>query len=588
LIVRLAYNAALMTTQSDSNNLLEYFLGDEKLKRFGERQAIEFRGQPITYIELRQAVDFCVKALQELGVKSGDRVALLLYDSPDFIAYYLATVYLGGISVPINTFLKTVEITFILADSGAKLLIAEAELAAHLDLQGSDNVSKELLSILLVQLNGDGKGVGIKGLREVSNGQIIGAHNPAPIGTIEGDSSALSANLGNPEIEAKPTNLSNQLEVSNLDNVPYRDESNHPENIESQKGGKIPLGPLTPAILLYTSGSTGTPKGALHSQGNVLATIEGFGSDVLKLQADDRVFSASRLYFAYGLGNSLSFPIAAGATVILEDRRPVPKLIAEIFQSQRPTVFFAVPAVFGALLDLHKSGECLDISSIRLCISAGEALPASIFSEWLETFGIAILDGIGSTEMLHMFISNRAGNAIAGSSGTPVKGYMAEILDDSGKPIVPGGQGNLWIKGPSAMLGYWKRDDLTAKVMRQGFMKTGDIYRLDEQGFYYHMGRSDDCFKVKGLWVSPVEIESILLSHGEVIEAAVVASTDDLGLATAKAYLVIRKGSETLKQELYEYASARLAPYKTPTQYEIVDEMPRTSTGKIQRFKLRS
>lgn len=572
LIDRLAYNPALMTTLNDSNHLLEYFLGNDKLEGLGHPDAIEFRGQTITYIELRKAVEFCLKALQELGVKPVDRVALLLYDSPDFIAYYLATVSLGGISVPINTFLKPEEIAFILLDSGAQLLIAEEDLAKNLDPPESDNVNEKLPSILMVVLEGEW----INGLRGVYHRQIGGAGGPAMPDRMETNQAYTRAPV---ESETKTQGEP----INGLDNKEFiNTESIFPGQIE---GKSIEL--MTPALLLYTSGSTGRPKGALHSQGNVLATIEGFGKDVLKLQPGDKVFSASRLYFAYGLGASLTFPLAAGASVILENRRPTPRLIAEIFQNQKPTVFFAVPAVYRALLDLHNSGEALDVSSIRLCISAGEALPAAIFAEWQETFGITILDGIGSTEMLHMFISNREGSAIAGSSGKLVKGYEAEILDDSGNAIAIGEQGNLWIKGQSAMLGYWRRDDLTAKVLRDGFMKTGDVYRLDEEGFYYHIGRSDDCFKVKGLWVSPVEIESVLLTHTEVVEAAVIASTDENGLATAKAYLVIRKGSETLKQELHEYARARLALYKTPTQYEFVNELPRTSTGKIQRFRLR-
>jgi acyl-coenzyme A synthetase/AMP-(fatty) acid ligase len=561
-----------MTTQSDSNNLLEYFLGKEKLKRLGDHEAIEFRGQKRTYKELRQAVDFCKDVLLKLGVKSGDRVALLLYDSPDFIAYYLATVSLNAICVPINTFLSAEEIAYILIDSGSHLLIAEEELAKNINLPESDNVKEKLLSILMVLWEGEW----VEGMRAVYYREIVGGGLPSNPDGLEATQLYLKTAS---EREIKP-----QKDSTNVGSIEESFQTQSSSHIRSEE--KF-IGLITPALLLYTSGSTGMPKGALHSQGNVKATIDGFGTDVLKLQPGDKVFSASRLYFAYGLGASLSFPLAAGSSVILESRRPTPKLIAEIFQMQKPTVFFAVPAVYRALLDLHKSGEELDISSIRLFISAGEALPSTIFSEWLETFGNTILDGIGSTEMLHMFISNREGNAKAGSSGNLVKGYEAEILDDSGKPVGTGEQGNLWIKGASTMLGYWQRDDLTASVMRGDFMKTGDVYRLDEQGFYFHIGRSDDCFKVKGLWVSPVEIESVLLTHTEVVEAAVVVSTDENGLATAKAYLVIRQGSETLKRELFEYASARLAPYKTPTQYEFVKEMPRTSTGKIQRFKLR-
>jgi benzoate-CoA ligase family protein len=517
-----------MTTQKDPFNLLDYFLGDETLESIGAHLAIEFRGLKLSYNELRQIVDSCRETLLSLDVKAGDRIALLLYDSPEFVAYFLATASLGAICVPVNTFLSAEEINFILSDSGSTVLIAEDDLAKKIFKTESDNEKKKWMSILIVGEYEEGSQAGMRS-------------------------------------------------IDLLSVLSMRESSS--DSFSSVKA--------TPALLLYTSGSTGTPKGALHSQGNVAATIEGFGSDILRLQSGDCVFSASRLFFAYGLGNSLSFPLAAGARVILENRRPTPQMIANIFAEQKPTVFFGVPAVYRALLDFHESVERLDTSSLRMCVSAGEALPAAIFEEWQQTFGMTILDGIGSTEMLHMFMSNRLGAAKTGSSGNLICGYEAVILDDAGNKTAIGEQGNLWIKGASAMLGYWQRDDLTAAVMRDEWMRTGDVYRQDEEGYYYHIGRSDDCFKVKGLWVSPIEIESVLLTHPEVVEAAVVASTDENGLATAKAYLVIRQGSETLKKELYEYVSARLAMYKTPTQYEFVKEMPRTSTGKIQRFKLR-
>lgn len=563
------------------NNLQDFFLSDDRLTNIGSRRAIEFREQALTYNDLRQAVDACIERLLRFGVEAGDRVALLLYDSPDFIAYFLATVSLRAICVPINTFLSPEEVTFILSDSGAKLFIAEADLAEFSVLPGSDNVKGNLLSILVVSSEFE-EG---RGLRAISFQKLAGNTSNESIhliaSSVESNESISKSGLIE-STESKESLFNSEL-IESEDS-----ETGNRFDEDSQFAQTAPLvAPETPCLLLYTSGSTGTPKGALHSLGSLFATIDGFGADVLQLVDTDRVYSASRLYFAYGLGNSFSFPLAAGATTILDSRRPTPGVISEILTQRRPTIFFAVPAVYRSLLDLHKSGEPIQTESLRMCISAGEALPATLFSEWLETFGLTILDGIGSTEMLHMFISNRSGSAKAGSSGTPVKGYEAVILNDSGDPTPIGEQGNLWIRGASAMLGYWHREDLTSMVMRQGFMKTGDVYRQDEDGFYYHIGRSDDCFKVKGLWVSPVEIESVLLAHPEVIEAAVVAGKDENGLATAKAYLVIRKGSETLRKELYEFASARLAPYKTPTQYEFVKEMPRTSTGKIQRYKLR-
>jgi benzoate-CoA ligase family protein len=538
LIGKLTDNRGLMSTEY-SFNLLEYFLSDERLTTIGSQTAIEFHEHQYTYQDLRVEVSCWTAELTTRGVKEGDRVALLLYDSPQFIACFLAIVAKGAICVPINTFLNREEVQFILSDSGSSVVITEDELTDKIFESGSDNENRDSLFVLNIG---------------------------------ESECAVFVYNREGLEL--------NRSKIGDIHYTPIKESDLNPAN--------NPINTDTPALILYTSGSTGTPKGALHSHGNVAATVEGFGESVLQLQSTDKIFSASRLFFAYGLGNSLSFPLAAGATVILENRRPSPQIISKIFIEHAPTVFLAVPAVYRALLDLHASGASVDTSSLRLCVSAGEALPATIFDEWQRTFGMTILDGIGSTEMLHMFISNREGAARAGSSGQVVAGYEAEILDDGGNQTPVGEQGNLWVKGSSAMAGYWRRKDLTEQVQRDGWLRTGDVYCQDKEGYYYHIGRSDDCFKVKGLWISPIEIESVLLGHPEVVEAAVVASVDENGLATAKAYLVIRKGSETLKKELYEFARARLATYKTPTQFEFVTEMPRTSTGKIQRFKLRA
>ncbi len=256
------------------------------------------------------------------------------------------------------------------------------------------------------------------------------------------------------------------------------------------------------AFLLYTSGSTGRPKGVMHTHRNLPVTVETFGKHVLQAQPADRLFSSSRLFFAYGLGNSLSFPLSAGATVILCPARPTPQVITDVFSQQRPTIFFGVPAVFRALLAHKRAGHALDSSTIRCCISAGEKLPAGLYHEWKETTGLDILDGIGSTEMLHMFFSNRREQIMPGSSGRVVPGYEAKLLDNAGHEVDGAGTGDLFIKGGSAFAGYWQDEEKTAATIRAGWVHTGDIYRRDEAGNYWCEGRSDDLFKVKGLWVS--------------------------------------------------------------------------------------
>jgi benzoate-CoA ligase family protein len=506
-------------------NLGDYFLGEDPLLQFGNGTAVEFRDNRISYSELRAEVASWAQTLLNRDVNKGDRVALLLYDSPEFIACFLAIVSLGAVCVPINTFLPQRDVAFILSDSAARLLIVESELQDRVMVS---NESEAQCAILKVD---------------------------AQTRTLCGEAGARA------DTRVRPYVVDTTRE--------------------------------TPAFLLYTSGSTGTPKGVLHLHGSIPVTVEYYASHVLRLTEEDRVFSSSRMFFAYGLGNSLSFPLAAGATVLLEPERMSTERLARFTEDRKPTVFFGVPAVYLSLLDYRSSGRRVDFSSVRLCVSAGEALPAKIIEDWQREFGLTILDGIGSTEMLHIFISNREGNSRAGSSGTVVEGYDARLMDDAGQEVNANTLGNLWVRGGSATAGYWNRPDLTEAAIVDGWVSTGDIYRRDEDEFFYHVGRSDDCFKVNGLWVSPIEVESVLVSHDAVSEAAVVCEVDANGLATARAYVVIRQAEcpdvleDALEDELRKYACSRLPQYKVPTHIEFIEEMPRTSTGKIQRYKLR-
>jgi benzoate-CoA ligase len=351
-----------------------------------------------------------------------------------------------------------------------------------------------------------------------------------------------------------------------------------------------PVGEDATAFILYTSGSTGRPKGAVHVHRNLPATVETFCRRVLRVEPEDRLFSSSRLFFAYGLGNSLSFPLGSCAASILCKERPTPQAIAEVFEKYRPTIFFGVPAVFRALLEHVSRGAVLETGSLKFCVSAGERLPRRIFREWKELTGLDILDGIGSTEMLHMFIANSREEIRVGSSGRVVPGYEVKLTDASGREVEGEGTGDLWVKGPSACKGYLKEPEKTAATMLDGWVRTGDLYRRDDEDHYWFEGRADDLFKVKGMWVSPVEVEDALLSCAEVLEAAVVPMIDSNGLSSAVAYVVLKSkqpGGADVEEKLHTHLSSRLPPYKRPAEFRFADALPRTATGKLQRFKLR-
>jgi 4-hydroxybenzoate-CoA ligase len=347
--------------------------------------------------------------------------------------------------------------------------------------------------------------------------------------------------------------------------------------------------PETPAFVLYTSGSTGSPKGAVHCHGHIPHTVATYGRHVLAITPADRLFSSSRLFFAYGLGNSLSFPLSLGATSVLCRERPRPPIIADILARSRPTVFFGVPAVYRALLDHQPHGYSLQTDSLRLCVSAGEHLPASIHHDWKVTTGLDILDGIGSTELLHIFISNRSGAVRPGSSGVPVDGYEIKLTNDHGQTIEDAGRGHLHVRGASALSCYWNLPQKTAETIREGWVRTGDVYRRDDSGFYWFEGRSDDMFKSSGMWVSPAQVESVLATHPAVIESAVIGEPDAAGTSSVSAFVVLRDhgADRTVLDAIRAHAARDLPGYMVPKRLRAIAELPRTPTGKVQRFKLR-
>ena len=344
----------------------------------------------------------------------------------------------------------------------------------------------------------------------------------------------------------------------------------------------------SPAFWLYTSGTTGTPKGAMHRHGSMRSTAETYAADVLGIGPDDVCYSVAKIFFAYGLGNSLTFPFSVGARAVLDRARPTPARAASILAAHRPTLFFAGPTFYAALLTADVPADTF--SSVRLCVSAGESLPADLYRRFTGRFGVEVLDGIGSTEALHMFISNRPDSIRPGSSGLLVDGYDARLLDENGSPTPLGEIGNLWIKGDSVCAFYWNQHAKTKNTIEGHWLRTGDKYTQDADGFYWYAGRSDDMLKVGGLWVSPVEVENALVAHGSVLECGVVGREDRDGLVKPMAFVVLRDGtpsSPELAKELQQFVRERLAEYKRPRWVEFLPELPKTATGKTQRFRLR-
>ena len=345
-------------------------------------------------------------------------------------------------------------------------------------------------------------------------------------------------------------------------------------------------GEESPAFWLCTSGTTGRPKLAMHRHADLRITAETYAREVLSISRDDRFYSVGPMFHAYGLGNSLAFPFSVGATAILEPTRPpTPQLVADITRSERPTLFFGLPTFFAALAAAELPSDTF--ASVRFAVSAAEALPSEIFTRFREAYGIEILDGIGSTEMMHIFISNRPSEIRPGSSGTVVGGYEVRLLDDGGSEVGSEEPGTLFVRGESAALGYWCRSTETRRTFRGEWVRTGDLYMRSDDGYYTHLGRSDDMLRVGGEWVSPVEVEAALVEHPEVLEAAVVGQRDDRGLEVPVAYVIPRPGATPAREELIEFCRSRLAGFKRPRQIVLVDDLPKTATGKIQRYMLR-
>jgi benzoate-CoA ligase len=511
-----------------------------------ERNLVAGRGAKIAYIDdhgsytysqLAERVNRAANALSSLGLGMETRIMLAHLDTIDFPAVFLGAIKAGVIPIAANTLLTTEDYRFMLADSRARaLVLSEALLPTFEPILGS-------LPFLEYVIVSGGTG-------SIDNDAIDAASGKGSVKRRHLQTLMASAATG-----FKPA-------ATTCDDV---------------------------CFWLYSSGSTGTPKGTVHIQSSLIQTAELYAKPVLGIREDDVVFSAAKLFFAYGLGNGLTFPLSAGATTVLMAERPTPAAVFERLKQHRPTIFYGVPTLFGAMLASPDLPLPEDVS-LRVCTSAGEALPADLGRRWTEHFGNEILDGIGSTEMLHIFLSNRPGEVRYGTTGKPVPGYRVRLVDEHGKEVAAGELGELQISGPSSATQYWNKREKSLQTFVGEWTRAGDKYSVDADGYYTYGGRSDDMLKVSGMYVSPFEVEAALMTHPDVLEAAVVGDVDDQDLVKPRAFVVTKPGvaqSGQLADALKQHVKNMLAPYKYPRWIEFTDELPKTATGKIQRFKLR-
>jgi benzoate-CoA ligase len=491
----------------------------------GDRLAIATTGgTELTYAQVAAAANRAGSALRELGVEMENRVLMAVLDGPEFAATFFGAIKLGAVPVPVNTNLKAGDYAQLLADSRARVAVVSAPLAD-----------------LFRQVRG--------GLHDLRHLVVIGEAAPGEHAYAEITGAASD------RLEAADTTA---------DDV---------------------------CFWLYSSGTTGLPKGVMHLQHDMRCVVETYGRGVLGIDETDVTFSVAKLYFAYGLGNALYLPFGVGAATVLLSGAPAPATVVEVVRRFRPTIYYAVPTSYANTLAADPEVWAgADFGSVRVCVSAGEPLAGSILERWRERTGTHILDGIGSTECCHIFISNRLDDVRPDCSGTVVPGYDARIVNAAGHDVPDGEVGRLLVSGDSVCAGYWNQHERTRRTIRGEWIDTGDQYVRDADGHYRYQGRSDDMLKVGGIWVSPTEVEAALNAHEAVLECAVVAVIDEQRLVRPEAYVVLRAGgpgSVELEQELRDHVRARLAHHKCPRDFHFVDELPKTATGKIQRFRLR-
>jgi len=481
----------------------------------------------LSYGALEERLRRLAAGLRAMGVKREERVLLLMHDGNHWPVAFLGAMYAGIVPVAVNTLLTADDYAYMLDHSRAQVAL----------------VSGALLPVLAAAMT--------KSDHELQH--VIVSRPLAPLAPAQSEFEAfLQAHAPMPR--------------------------------------PAPTGGDDPGFWLYSSGSTGRPKGTVHSHANPYWTAELYGKRVLGVAEGDVCFSAAKLFFAYGLGNALSFPMSVGATTLLMAERPTPDAVFKRWTGGvgdvRPTIFFGAPTGYAGML-AHPALPHRSQVVLRLASSAGEALPAELGQRFTEHFGVEVIDGIGSTEMLHIFISNLPGRVRYGTTGWPVPGYTVELRGDDGAPVPDGEPGDLYIQGPSAAMMYWGNRTKTRETFQGGWTKSGDKYLRNADGSYTYGGRSDDMLKVSGVYVSPFEVEATLVQHPAVLEAAVIGKADADGLTKTKAYVVFKSGQQASEDELKAFVKDRLAPFKYPRTFEFVDELPKTATGKIQRFKLR-